>query len=585
VLLSISAVLTVVLVFAFLFKALIGRQLHIEPISVPKTLAEDGYTPEVAAQHFREALNRVVAAANSVRHAPNIALRGDQPDIVVPTVGISLDTIAAGIRTFLPVSSRQTVSGEITRIDGQYHLRLRIDGHAFFFSAEGAAREKLEDLMDRAALKLFGEINPYLVAAALYETDRESALESAHRITLLLPESDENVAAAYTLKGTILLERNQYSEAKTALEKAIELDKRSASAHATLSEVLRAQDNTKEEGAIVLSKAITLASGNPALLASLLQSEGRLDEASQEYRKALKIDPRNASAHYGLAVVLDSQGNKDAAIAAYRRAIDLNPRKAIAYVALGLALLRQDKKDEALLETLRGVKLAPRNADARFALGIVQRAQNNAEEAKKEFEAAIEINPRNHNAYLSLAETLLAEGKEKEAVGKIQEALKLAPSNASKKWKVDAQIALASAQINGDRDEAEKAALKAVELDPSGPSYVMLGVVLREKGQRDKAIDNFRTATEVDDSYWHGHAWLAITLLELDGKNKDKAMAGCDRVVQLDPRNPVCHRTLANLLKARKQRADAIRAYRKVIEIDPLDQDARKGLEELVSPM
>jgi hypothetical protein len=240
VLLSISAVLTVVLVFAFLFKTLIGRQLYIEPISVPKTLAEDGYTPEVAAQQFREALNRVVAAANSVRHAPNIALRGDQPDIVVPTVGISLDTIAAGIRTFLPVSSRQTASGEITRIDRQYHLRLRIDGHEFFFSAEGAAREKLEDLMDRAALKLFGEINPYLVAAALYETDRDSALESAHRITLLLPESDENVAAAYSLKGTILLERNQYSEAETALKKA------SASAHATLSEVLRAQDNTKE---------------------------------------------------------------------------------------------------------------------------------------------------------------------------------------------------------------------------------------------------------------------------------------------------------------------------------------------------
>src|SRR5262249_40309002 len=62
VLLSISAVLTVVLVFAFLFKALIGRQLSIEPISVPKTLAEDGYTPEVAARQFREALNRVVAA-------------------------------------------------------------------------------------------------------------------------------------------------------------------------------------------------------------------------------------------------------------------------------------------------------------------------------------------------------------------------------------------------------------------------------------------------------------------------------------------------------------------------------------------
>src|SRR5262249_46868734 len=331
---------------------------------------------------------------------------------------------------------------------------------------------------------------------------------------------------------------------------------------------------------------ITLAAGNPALLASLLQSEGRLDEASQEYRKALKIDPRNASAHYGLAVVLDLQKNKDAAIAEYRRAIDLNPRKAIAYVALGLALLAQKEKDEALVQTLRAVKLAPRNADAHLALGVVQRHKNNAEEAKKEFEAAIKINPRNHDACLRLAEILLADGKSKEALGKIQEALKLAPPNASKKWKADAQIALAYAQINGDIDEAEKAAWNAVELDPSGRSYVPLGIMLLKKGQTNKAVDNFRTATEIDDSYSPGHFWLAIALLRLDGNNKDKAMAECDRAVKLDPGDPECHKELAKLLKARNQRADAIQAYLKVIiEINPPDQDAHKGLEELVGPM
>jgi tetratricopeptide (TPR) repeat protein len=467
--------------------------------------------------------------------------------------------------------------------------------------------------MDTAALKLFGEINPYLVAAAQYETDLDSALESAHRITLLLPESDENVAAAYTLKGAIFLEKNQYPEAEAASRKAVELDEHSAAARATLSEVLRTQESTKNEAAIELSKAITLASGNPALLASLLYSEiklvevsqeyrkalkidpllyskRKLVEASQEYRKALKIDPRNASAHYGLAVVLDGlavvldkQENKDAAIAEYRRAIELNPRKAIAHVALGLALLGQDKKDEALIETLRAVQLAPRNADARFALGIVQKSQNNAEEAKKEFEATIRINPRNHDAHLRLAETLLDDGKGKEALDKIQEALKLAPPNTSKEWKADAQFVLASAQINGDLDAAEKAAWKAVELHPSGSRYVILGMVLRARGQWPKAIDNFRKATEVDDRYWDGHFRLAIALLEFDGNNKDKAMTECDRAVQLEPRKSECHKALAKLLKTRHQGADAIQAYQKVIEIDPRDQDAHKGLEELVA--
>src|SRR5262249_17769316 len=47
----------------------------------------------------------------------------------------------------------------------------------------------------------------------------------------------------------------------------------------------------------------------------------------------------------------------------------------------------------------------------------------------------------------------------------------------------------------------------------------------------------------------------------------------------------ILHGRLAKLLKAKHQRADAIQAYQRVIEIDPLDKDARKGLEDLVSPM
>jgi hypothetical protein len=98
------------LVFAFLIRALTQRQLYIEPVSVPNSLAAIGYTPEVAAGRLRAALTRVIAAANSIQQAPDVALRGDQPDIVEPSVGISLDTIAAGIRTFLPVSRRQAAA-------------------------------------------------------------------------------------------------------------------------------------------------------------------------------------------------------------------------------------------------------------------------------------------------------------------------------------------------------------------------------------------------------------------------------------------------------------------------------------------
>lgn len=77
------------MVFALLTKELTQHRLYIEPISVPKLMIENGYTPDVAARRLRDAINRVVTAAESIKHGPNVSLHGDQPDIVVPTVGIA----------------------------------------------------------------------------------------------------------------------------------------------------------------------------------------------------------------------------------------------------------------------------------------------------------------------------------------------------------------------------------------------------------------------------------------------------------------------------------------------------------------
>jgi tetratricopeptide (TPR) repeat protein len=229
--LSISGFLVIVLVFAFLIRSLTLRQLYIEPISVPKSLAEIGYTPEVAAGRLRAALTRVVAAANSIQQAPDVALRGDHPDIVVPSVGISLDTIAAGIRTFLPVSRRQTVSGEVIGTDGQCRLRLRIDGQEFFFDAEGSAFEKLEDVNGknteatesfRIATRIDGanwEAH-WRLAMSLKDHNQEEALAEAKKAVALAPFS----ADCHLTLGYLLQANKRTEDAIAAFSKARELN-------------------------------------------------------------------------------------------------------------------------------------------------------------------------------------------------------------------------------------------------------------------------------------------------------------------------------------------------------------------------
>jgi hypothetical protein len=137
--LTLSAVFTVVVIGMLLIQELTRRTIAIEPISVPKELAENGYVPEVAARRLRDAVNAFVVKAKAFMKGPDIALRGEVPDIVVPTVGISISSIAEAIRGFLHSSLHRRISGEFTIGDRLLWLRLRIDGQEFCCSAISGA--------------------------------------------------------------------------------------------------------------------------------------------------------------------------------------------------------------------------------------------------------------------------------------------------------------------------------------------------------------------------------------------------------------------------------------------------------------
>ena len=80
----------------------------IAPIAVPRTLAEAGYTADVAAQRLHDALNKVVEVASE--KGPRVALQADLPNVVVPGVGLSLETIAADIRALFHITGRWNIS-------------------------------------------------------------------------------------------------------------------------------------------------------------------------------------------------------------------------------------------------------------------------------------------------------------------------------------------------------------------------------------------------------------------------------------------------------------------------------------------
>ena len=59
-------------------------------------------------------------------------------------------------------------------------------------------------------------------------------------------------------------------------------------------------------------------------LGNAYMSRKKFDEAIQNYKKAIELDPKDASAFYNLGIVYKTQNKGDEAIQFYKKAIELD---------------------------------------------------------------------------------------------------------------------------------------------------------------------------------------------------------------------------------------------------------------------
>jgi tetratricopeptide (TPR) repeat protein len=94
---------------------------------------------------------------------------------------------------------------------------------------------------------------------------------------------------------------------------------------------------------------------------------GRLDAAEQEFRAALALDPRDASAHRDLADIDRRRGKLDDAVEELKLSLAARDSAAV-HVVLARIYLEQKKTDLARTEVEKAVKMAPNYAEAKDLL-------------------------------------------------------------------------------------------------------------------------------------------------------------------------------------------------------------------------
>jgi Tfp pilus assembly protein PilF len=126
-------------------------------------------------------------------------------------------------------------------------------------------------------------------------------------------------------------------------------------------------------------------------LGGTLLAQGKLDEASQNFERALQLKPDDEDALNDLGVVLYKQLKLDEAIRYYERALQLKPDYADAHCNFGLALVCQGKLDEAIQHFERALQLKPYDPETHGNLGIALAKQGKLTEAIQNFQQALTL--------------------------------------------------------------------------------------------------------------------------------------------------------------------------------------------------
>ena len=183
--------------------------------------------------------------------------------------------------------------------------------------------------------------------------------------------------------------------------------------------------------------------------------------AERQCRKALELNPKNATAHSTLGVALARQGKLDEAIRHFTEAVRLNPGDTDAHYSLGQAMARKGKFDEAIRHFLAVVRLKPDNAKAHGYLGSILFARGMLKEAMVHLSEAVGLDPNYADAHYNIGQVMLRQGKLDAAIKHLSQAVRLKPDDARAHYK----LALALAQ-RGQTDQTITHYSKAVSLDP-----------------------------------------------------------------------------------------------------------------------
>ena len=348
----------------------------------------------------------------------------------------------------------------------------------------------------------------------------------------------EQAKADHVRRGEALLREKKYQEASLEFRNALQIDDNLAVAHWGL--------------------------------AQAYEGLGRIQEAFEELRRTIQLDPNNldAKVKMGNYLLLVRPPQIDEAERLAREVLERDQNHIEGHILLGSVLFQKGDRDGALAELNRAVEIDPQRIESHLSLARFYVQTGDRAKAEEVYKRAVSINERSALAHMEYGRFLIAQNRFNDAETQFRLAVEGEPQNR------DARLLLASFYLSQKRlDKAEEQYKALAEMDGDRPDgRAVLADFYAATGRSDEAARIYQEIVNRSPDYVRGRYRLSEILLQRG--DIAGATAQIDEILKKNPRD-----TQALLVRARiKLQDDPKKAIEDLKEVLRIESNNRAAL-------
>jgi tetratricopeptide (TPR) repeat protein len=226
---------------------------------------------------------------------------------------------------------------------------------------------------------------------------------------------------------------------------------------------------------------------------SILNQFGKYKESLISYERALKIDPNDYDAWQSRGNVLGNLGRYEEAIASYDRSLQIDPNQYISWYDRGIALSILGRYKEAILSFDKTLTINSNQYKSWYNRGVILGNLGRYREALNSYDMALRLNPNDHEVWKNRGAALGNLDQYQEEISAYQKALELNSSD----YEIWYNQGIAFKQL-GRYEEAVISFDKALELNPNDyEAWYGRGNALGDLSKYEDAIISLDKALQI----------------------------------------------------------------------------------------